>query len=154
MVRFWLRFSLPCYKMVSNIQKQFASAFANNLAGGVPPVQVVVPPQPIQGGGSPWKWIAIFLVGVILVGVVIVFTQKSAPKGKRVRDVLEEEAEEFKPKKQKKKHVTFDVPVDLKEEEEEEDMDPPSTLPPELSIDPKFTSMQEIVKQKQLGTLQ
>jgi len=93
-------------------------------------------------------------VGVILVGVVIVFTQKSAPNGKRVRDVLEEEAEEFKPKKQKKKqHVTFDVPVDLKEEEEEEDMDPPSTLPPELSNDPKFTSMQEIVKQKQLGTL-
>tara|TARA_B100000886_G_scaffold317168_1_gene256265 strand:- start:1105 stop:1524 length:420 start_codon:yes stop_codon:yes gene_type:complete len=138
--------------MVSNIQKQFASAFANNnLAGAaVPPVQVVVPPQPIQGGGSPWKWIAIFLVGVILVGVVIVFTQKSAPKGKRVRDVLEE-AEEFKPKKQKKKHVTFDVPVDLKEEEEEED--PPSTLPPELLNDPKFTSMQEIVKQKQLGTL-
>ena len=151
MVRFCLRFSLPCYKMVSNIQKQFASAFANNnLAGGVPPVQVVVPPQPIQGGGSPWKWIAIFLVGVILVGVVIVFTQKSAPKGKRVRDVMEE-AEEFKPKKQKKKHVTFDVPVDLKEEEEEED--PPSTLPPELLNDPKFTSMQEIVKQKQLGTL-
>lgn len=143
--------------MVSNIQKQFASAFANNnLAGAaaVPPVQVVVPPQPIQGGGSPWKWIAIFLVGVILVGVVIVFTQKSAPKGKRVRDVLEE-AEESKPKKQKKKHVTFDVPVDLKEEEKEEDMDPPpsSTLPPELSNDPKFTSMQEIVKQKQLGTL-
>ena len=142
--------------MVSNIQKQFASAFANH--GGVPPVQVVVPPQPIQGGGSPWKWIAIFLVGVILVGVVIVFTQKSAPKGKRVRDVLEEEAEEFKPKKQKKKHVTFDVPVDLKEEEEEDEemMDPPpsSTLPPELFNDPKFTSMQEIVKQKQLGTLQ
>lgn len=151
-----------CYKMVSNIQKQFASAFANNnnLAGAaVPPVQVVVPPQPIiQGGGSPWKWIAIFLVGVILVGVVIVFTQKSAPKGKRVRDVLEE-VEEFKPKKQKKKHVTFDVPVDLQEEEEEEEedeaMDPPpsSSLPPELSNDPKFTSMQQIVKQKQLGTL-
>lgn len=130
--------------MVSNIQDQFAKAFNHH-----PPVQVVVPPQqPPVEGGSTWKWISIFLIGVLLVGIVVVFTHKSAPKGKRIRDVLEAEAIGNQTKKRKKKKVTFDIIPEEEEEEEEE-----SELPPELLSDPKFTSMAEIVRQKQQGKI-
>lgn len=146
--------------MASKIQQQFASAFggANAVAPPAPPVQVVLPPQIQGGGGSTWKWIAIFLVGVILVGVVMIFTQKTATSGKRVRDVfkeevrLEEEDREDPPRK-KKKRVRFELPPEEEEEEEVEEEEEEVFLSPELESDPKFTSMQQIVAQKASGAL-
>mgnify|MGYP004188567693 CR=1 FL=1 len=143
--------------MASKIQQQFASAFggANAVA---PPVQVVIPPQIQGGGGSTWKWIAIFLVGVILVGVVMIFTQKTATSGKRVRDVfkeevrLEEEEDREDPPRKKKKRVRFELPPEEEEEDVEEEEEE-VLLSPELERDPKFTSMQQILAQKASGAL-
>ena len=133
---------------MNNIQEQFASAFANMPTHRAPPVQVVVPPQ-LEGGGSTWKWIAIFLVGVILVGVVLIFATKSAPEPKkRVIEVLQEEGIQ---QKKKRKMIP---PISLDEEEKIEEEDPSSHLSPELMNDTKFTSMADIMRQKQQGILE
>ena len=89
----------------------------------------------------------------------MIFTQKTATSGKRVRDVfkeevrLEEEDREDPPRK-KKKRVRFELPPEeeeevVEEEEEEEEV----FLSPELERDPKFTSMQQILAQKASGAL-
>lgn len=135
---------------MNDIQQQFASAFANgqipnNMHSGMPPVQVVVPPQ---ASSMPWKWIAIFLIGVLLVVVVVVFIQKNdaSKQRHRIHDVLMEE---------KKKKPTTQL-LEQKEQTEEQDIgeEPPeSYLSAELQNDNKFTSMAEIVRQKKQGTL-